>query len=322
APTQPLSNQEIEHVMKFLSLRNKFVILTSSASSLISSNLNLLTGPFGVAINNDLIHVPERNDAQFFPIIKEIQKHPITKGVKQLLYSGASLDVWGNEALSLAITDKKIIPPKTPIIALACEGKLLVLGGHTLFLDEPRIGIRKKHNEKFVKNIFTYIKKRISGRIRESTPVISAAPEIHGEIEERPRRSHVKLKDAKKKIEKAVLEFSKKLDGVKMDSDLIWNKIAERIDIAKTLEELELHRKELKKEYEHLREIIEDGRNSILSMLYEFDGQTKEDLQIELRELIDKIYVVESEAATKLDTIRNNLIQLYNGKKSALKKEG
>ncbi len=321
APTRPLSNQEVEHVAKFLALKNKFVVLTSSASSLIGSNLNILTGPFGIAINNDLVHVSKNIEGQFFPVIKNINKHTITRGVGQILYSGASLDVWGDDARVLASTGKKVIPSNVPIIALACSGRLLVLGGHTLFLDEPKIGLAQKNNLKFVRNFFTYVKRRIKGKIKEKPMKSSVTTEFLQDLVEDVHPSRrIKFKDAKKMIEKDAKSFIKVLADVEKESDIFWSRVADQIHDSTSLESLERCRQEMKRNYGNLRSKIENGRNSVFSLLYELDGQTTRDLQVELRDIIDQVYVAEGETATKLDTIRNNLVQLYNGKKATLGK--
>ncbi|MHA1265672.1 MAG: hypothetical protein ACTSRS_10620 [Candidatus Helarchaeota archaeon] len=294
APMKKFFDFEIQTIEYFIS-QGKYLIIVCPMPMPFNFSLNELTIKFGVQFQHNVVQDRKHNlnGAMYFPIIKHFIKDPITQGLKEMIYSGCSIKILDPAAKALAITDEDAEPPSVPIIATAQNDHIIFIGGHTLFEDDKRYGIKAKNNIKFVANLFRTL-------IRQTAP---QSP-VRGPSKEKALKP-IDPKKAKKLFERqteiAIAELHKKMKAI---DDLFT-------DILKMIEKqrFELAETSLNDRYIKFKTEIQLIYQQLMEQLNELDSRIHKNLDFPtiVQESTERILVIESEALSKLDMIRFNL---------------
>jgi len=158
-PRKPLLKEEIASIVSFVEGGGGlFIIGDCGGDQFWGSNLNNLSRIFGITFNPDIIRAPREPI-----IINWIKPHPITVGVKQIIYrTGSSLSVAGNAVGLAAASDEawadKLMGHMGILEAGEAEGRnvtvlavsnfglgrVVCLGSSTLFADSNLLSDHKK----------------------------------------------------------------------------------------------------------------------------------------------------------------------------------
>ncbi|MHA1785547.1 MAG: Gldg family protein [Candidatus Helarchaeota archaeon] len=325
APGQPFLEDEIMTIQRFVERENKILIIVYGTSSEFNSNLGLMVQKYGIDFNYDLVHDNKNNKmGQYIPIIKNISKHFITKGIKKINYSGSSINIYDNSSIPLALSSNTAIPPQKPVMVLGCNEKLIVIGGPSIFSD-AEFGLSAADNKKLIENLFKYCLKKITGKISQISRDHAKQARLLRRQEEKARKEQEKLerkrkklnlKDQLKQLSKNMNEKNQEIKKIEKEADAFWTKISELISTAKNLKELNDLKEDMNAYYGKLRDHVGEIRDEALNLYYDVQAlfSDPEKFQIDSQDIINSLYVAEAEAETKLDMVRNNLIQLYNNK--------
>lgn len=329
-PGEHFFEEEVEIIQRFLEREKKIVIIVYGTSSEFNSNIGLIIQKYGIDFNHDLVHDKENSKmGQYIPLIQNFFSHFITKGVKKLNFSGSSLSIFDDSFIALAFSSETAIPPNKPVMAVGCNGQLIVIGGSSIFSD-AEFGLPAENNRRCVENIIQYCLKLTTGRIspssKESQKEIAKIRRMQErerkklERQKRKERKKIKIKDIIKKLSKYISEKLKNLKEIEKNADIYWTKVSEQIISAGTLEQIKNLEAKMNSSYNELRENIESVRDEAFNEYYNAQATVPnlEEFQESTQEILNSIYITEAEAETKLDMVRNNLIQLFNNKKAEI----
>ncbi|NHI93242.1 MAG: hypothetical protein EAX96_12150 [Candidatus Lokiarchaeota archaeon] len=331
-PGEHFLEEEIETIQRFVERDKKILILVYGTSSESSSNMGLIVQKYGIDFNHDLVHDKKNNKmGEYIPIIKNFSNHFITKGMKKLNYSGSSLSIFDESIVPLAFSSETAIPPNQPVMALGCNGQLIVIGGSSIFSD-ANFGLSAEDNKRCAENIINYCQKLILGSIssiskdqqKDLEKIRKKEEKMQKEMEkmEQKNKKKLKIKDIIKDLSKIISDKVQKLKLIERDTDGYWTKNSELITTASIIQQLEKLEIEMKSGYHDLRDKIETVRDEAFKKYNEAHDSylDPEEFQMTTQEIINSIYIAESEVSTKLDMVRNNLIQLLNNKRAEISK--
>lgn len=296
APTKQFLDFEIRSIEYFVS-QGKFLIIACPLSIPPDFALNELVRKFGMQFEHLIIQDKAHNldGAMYFPIIKDFAKDIITQEVKELLYSGTCMRV-SQEIRVLAASDKDAEPPYAPVIATTQDGRVICIGGTTIFQDDKRYGIKAKNNIRLVANIFRSIMQQQAHSMKEEKE------EIEVKVQKlRP----VDPKKAKRYFEKFTESVISDLKGIAESIDDLFKEASDLITARKYAEAEET----LKMQYQKYKMLIEGAYNKLQEKLEDFSSRIDKNIDFPamIKDLTDNVLVVESEAISKLDMIRFNL---------------
>ncbi|MHA2377891.1 MAG: hypothetical protein ACXADO_12805 [Candidatus Thorarchaeota archaeon] len=185
---------EIDVLKRFVTNGGALLLLSLSGGDRgLMNNMSQVSKGFGIIFENTALR-DERNNAGLptMPIITEIEQHPTTQDVHDLLVpSSCTLNVTA-KGIVLASSSDTGDPPKRPIVACAEAGKgrLLCVGSYEVF----RRGGGMKHpgNKQFAVNAFKWL----------SGDITLARPTEVAEVEEK------KSTKAKAKVKEETLAVS------------------------------------------------------------------------------------------------------------------
>jgi len=297
APTIQFSDIEIKSINYFVSI-GKFLVIVCPLSIPADFTPNEIIKSFGMQFEHQIIQDKAHNldGAIYFPIIKNFAKDPITQEVKELLYSGTSIKIKNPEIKVLATSDKDAEPPFAPIIAASKDGRIICIGGTTLFQDDKRYGIKAKNNLRLVANIFRSI--ILQGE--------------HPEMEEKEakvikvqRLRPIDPKRAKKYFEKFTAQIIEDLKSIAENIDSLFKEIsdlivAQKFDVADEI---------LKTQYQKYKQLIEGTYNKLTEKLEDFTPRIERNVDFPsmIKELTDNVLIMESDTLSQLDMIQFNL---------------
>ena len=296
APTKQFSNFEIRSIEYFVSQR-KYLIIACPLSIPSDFTLNELVRNFGMQFEHLIVQDKAHNldGAMYFPIIKDFAKDIITQEVKELLYSGTCIRV-STEIKVLAASDKDAEPPYAPVIAATQDGRVICIGGTTLFQDDKRYGIKAKNNIRLVANIFRSIMQQQTHFMKEQQEV------KEGKVQ---KLRSVDPKKAKRYFEKFTQLVIADLKGIADKIDALFKEISDLI----TARKFSLADETLKTQYQKYKLLSEGAYNKLQEKLDDFSPRIDNNIDFPamIKDLTDDVLVVESETLSKLDMIRFNL---------------
>ncbi|NVM28057.1 MAG: hypothetical protein HWN65_04360 [Candidatus Helarchaeota archaeon] len=294
APMKKFLEFEIKTIEYFVS-KGKFLVIACPMPMPFNFSLNDLLRKFGMQFNNDVVQDKKHNldGAMYFPIISKFTKDPITHDVHSLIYSGCSIKKLYDEVKIIAFTDEHAEPPSTPVIATANNSRVIVIGGHYLFQDDDRYGIKAKNNIRLIANIFRTIHQHREAPAEREPP------------KQEEKRKAIDPKKAKKHFEhqvhNAITELKRKTDEI----DKLFDEIIKLMDSQK----FTLAEQTLQARYKQFKGAIETIYQALMEELEDLDSRILKDVDFPamVNESTDQILVMESEALSKLDMIRFNL---------------
>lgn len=296
APTKQFTEFEIRSIEYFVN-QGKFLIIACPLSIPREFTLNDLVRKFGMQFEHLIVQDKTHNldGAMYFPIIKDFAKDTITQEVKELLYSGTCIKV-SSDTRVLAASDKDAEPPYAPIITTTQDGRVICIGGTTLFQDDKRYGIKAKNNLRLVANIFRSIMQHQAQSMKEEKEV--------KEIKVQKLRP-VDPKKARHYFEKFTQQIITDLKEIAEKIDTLYKEVTDLI-AASQFPFAELA---LKTQYQKYKALIEGTYNKLQEKLEDFSPRFENgiDFPAMIKDLTDNVLVVESEAISKLDMIRFNL---------------
>jgi hypothetical protein len=297
APTKKFFDFEMKTLRYFVS-KEKTLIIVCSVPVTFNFTLNEVMQTFGMKFENDLVQDEKHNvdGASYYPIIKRFYDDPITKDIKELVFSGCSIKSLGAEIRPLAISDQDAEPPLVPVIATTQDSKIICIAGSSLFQDDKRTGIKAKNNLKLVANLFRSITKR---QIEVKKLPATVKPQ-------KPKK--IKLidpKKAKKLFEKLTVSALANLNQISEDIDTLFGNISQLINSNK----FSLAEQTLKVKYQKLKKVIEAIYQDIMDRHEDLSNRISKEVTFStiVKESIDSLLVAESETLSKLDMIRFNL---------------
>ncbi|MFX1295056.1 MAG: hypothetical protein ACFFD2_09430 [Promethearchaeota archaeon] len=297
APTRKFLDIEMKAVKFFVS-KGKFLIVACPVPISFNLSLNELIKDFGMKFEQNIVQDKKHNlnGASYFPLIKHFKTDLITQDLKEIAYSGCSLKKLTTDAIVLAETDDHSEPPFAPVVMSTGDGRVICIGGASLFQDDKRTGIKTKNNIRFVANLFRAIMKRTDQTGKKLSGIQS------NKIKKQKLVDH---KKAKKYFEKltndAIINLNKKSD----DIDNLFDAILQLIE-SKNFQKAE---ETLKTYYKKYKRAIEDIFQEPMEKLKELNSRIRKEIDFPtfVKECSDQLLVVESETLSKLDMIRFNL---------------
>jgi hypothetical protein len=304
APTTQFTEFEIRSIEYFVN-QGKFLIIACPLSIPPDFTLNDLVRKFGMQFEHLIVQDRSHNldGAMYFPIIKDFAKDTITQEVKELLYSGTCIKV-SSATRVLAASDKDAEPPYAPIIATTQNGRVICIGGTTLFQDDKRYGIKAKNNLRLVANIFRSIMQQQAYSTKEEKEVREIKVE---------KLRPVDPKKAKRYFEKFTLSIIADLKGIADKIDALFKEITDLI----TARKFAIAEDTLKAQYQKYKMLIEGAYNKLQEKIDDFLPRIDKNIDFPamIKDLTDNVLVVESEAISKLDMIRFNLANQISNEK-------
>lgn len=164
-------NPEIKSIIDFVKLGGGLLIMSGAGGDPgHMSNLNDISGKFGIKFNNDQVIDKEINCG--LPTIPKIKTfpnpHPIIKGISNLCYrAGCSLTVF-NKAIPIALSNDISIPPLRPVIAVSQYGNggIVAIGTYELFRSTGLGGIENPDHKKLALNIIEWFKHLVQKTVK------------------------------------------------------------------------------------------------------------------------------------------------------------
>ncbi|NVM53877.1 MAG: hypothetical protein HWN66_09260 [Candidatus Helarchaeota archaeon] len=294
APTEKFLDFEINTLEYFVS-KGKYLIIICPMPIPINFTLNDLTIKFGIKFNHNVVQDKKHNlnGAMYFPIIRQFQRDLFTNGVKELIYSGCSLKQFTPGVKILAKADEHAEPPSAPVIMTSKSGRVICIGGYTLFQDDKRYGIKAKNNIRFVANIFRTIIQQRDQKPKEPTPAKMRKPKS------------IDPKKAKKHFEQLTNDTLNVLKKLLNEIDKLFDEILKLIESQK----FSLAEETLQLRYSKLKNTIEGNYRALMEELDYITDRIKANIDFPavVKEFSDQVLVMESDALSKLDMIRFNL---------------
>ncbi|MHA1132214.1 MAG: hypothetical protein ACTSQI_10810 [Candidatus Helarchaeota archaeon] len=305
APTKKFFDFEINTLNHFVS-KGKFLIIICAVPVTFNFTLNDLLQSFGMMFEHDLIQDKKHNidGASYFPIIRRFYEDPITRDIKELAFSGCSIKSVGPGIKVLATTDEDAEPASVPVIATTQNGKVICIGGSSLFQDDRRTGIKAKNNLKFVANLFRAIIRRKS---QEKKPIKITEPS-------RPKKvKALDPKKAKKLFEKLITTATQKLTKISDDIDTLFDNISQLI----ASNRFSTAEATLKTKYKEFKAIIEAIYQETMEKHEDLNNRITKEIAFSalVQDSTEQLLVAESEALSKLDMIRFNLANKISNEK-------
>jgi len=299
APKDSFTPDEILAIRNFV-LNGGFIVIVCDSARIKSLNINALAKEFNVRVNFN--HVKDEKNhwknAIYFPYITNFNKSILTKNIKKLTYSGATLSLFTEDCIPIAFTSQTADPPNSPVIATSYYGRCIIIGGSTLFYDED-FGIFSAQNQNFVANLIKYL---IYGK---KYPL--KIMEIHSKLTKNQQEKIKKIptKKAKeilyKKLKESKLQYKKLYDKI----DKFMNNIMEVIKSGNITEA----RIKLNVKYKELQHEIQAIQLQLFDLIEKLENQIKTPSEfIEFKnECLNDFYVAESEVSEHLDRIYGRL---------------
>jgi len=130
------------------------------------------------------------------------------------------------------------------------------------------------------------------------------------------------LKDA---IEQLNIQITPQIENMKKledKSDIFWRKCSDDIGNCDTIPGLKTIVEYIKRNYNKIRDLIEFTGNETFNMFHQCQEKFHNPLKFYemAQEVMDSIYLVQSDVGTKLDMLRNNLIGLFYERKALIDK--
>ncbi len=298
APTRKFLEFEIKSMEYFVS-KGKCLIIVCPMPMPFNFTLNELAAKFGLQFQQIIVQDKKHNlsGAMYYPVIKQFQKDAITRDLKEIIYSGCSIRNLSPDVKVLALSDDHAEPPSAPILVSAKEGRVVCLGGHTLFQDDNRYGIKAKSNIRLVANIFRSMQSSHPHLVKEEIP--SKPPE-------KKKLKPVDPKKAKKHFEQLTQKARSELNRIMDDIDKLFDEILKLTTTQKFI----LAENTLKTRYSKHKDEIQIIYQDLMEKLDEISARIRGtiDFPAVVKDYTDQILVLESEALSKLDMIRFNLL--------------
>ena len=158
-PQTKFSIAEMDDIEKFVS-DGKILLLISGnlGDSFYNTNLSDLARRFDLEFNEN--QVENVNDNHGSPSSVYINDFPgifLSNTVRNLVYSGCTINLLDDSCTVIARTTQDSSPPKSPVIVTSKNKKVILFGGFNLFIDHDDIGIHSENNFEFLLNFFDHI---------------------------------------------------------------------------------------------------------------------------------------------------------------------
>ena len=247
-----------------------FVISHAGGDGGLGTNMNSLTAThFDIEIQSDQVfdEVHSEQDMPSLLLIRDFTPHPVTHGIEQICYiAGCSLRL-GQKAQSVVISEPTADPENAPLVAIwdggrNKKGRIAVTGSYRMFSDYGA-GINKYQNAQFALNICEWLAKSTKPRIdmieQETEPEIktirTTKPIIATMQTTEPiDTSPISLSELKK--QRSLINVKRIPDTGEIEPETLNTAVLHLPIVEKLVKEIQLLRKEYKKDQKELKEIL------------------------------------------------------------------
>jgi len=268
-----LRQAEIDALKKYVKNGGGLLLLSLSGGDRgLMNNMSKLAEHFGIAFDNTAVK-DDRNNAGIptMPLIKDLTKHTITAGIKDILVpSGCTLKVSG-KAKSVATTSDTADPPKQPVIAISefGKGRVVCISSYEVFRRGG--GFKNKGNQTLASNVFSWLSKKVPVETEEETettktegktskPASTAKDSIFAkEMENTLRR----LVNAVFDLQKDISKLDKKVTSVESNIESLRDQFQDFAEKTQKQLGVIIPSKQFKTEEEHTASTIENEIKSL-----------------------------------------------------------
>lgn len=158
--SREIAQSEADALVDFVNKGGKLYLVTEwgGYSTKWRNSFNKVGSAFGITSDYNQVSDPTDYDQyNIWPVIKNMQAHPITEGVTSFVLPSATTITVSSPAMAVALTDKDATPAGRAVLAAteAGSGKVVAASGDSNFLGNKFLALYD--NRILVKNIFTWL---------------------------------------------------------------------------------------------------------------------------------------------------------------------